>query len=320
MAYRWLGVLLLCVASAAGCADDGSGDPRGEGGSGGTGGAAGIGGTGGIGGDGGTGGSRIVCVTNALCSACPGTGICEVDDDCAVGHQCIESGCSTMLGAPIKRCMFAPAGACNTTADCAADPERECVSVPGEGMRCVKTTPGCNTTFDCVLGFSCEDGACVDRRVPCYFDESCPKSHYCERFDATGFCMRMHQSCEDEFDCAGIAPRCEDIDGDGSTECAGAFNPNAPSPEACLNAMCPDSAPVCEVGEFSGFTDCGQYGLCQDAGDCVDGFECLGLWLDGRKECVPTGGSCASIVDCPLRQVCASPRSGGPPSCQAGLP
>ncbi|MGB8328799.1 MAG: hypothetical protein WCE62_01630, partial [Polyangiales bacterium] len=266
----------------------------------------------------GSGGSQPACATNALCSACPSSGFCDGDGDCPVGHLCIESGCDTNDGASIKQCAFVPAGACDTTADCTEG--RECVLVPDEGMRCVKTTPGCNSSFDCVLGFSCEDGVCIDRRVPCYFDESCPKSHYCHRFDATGFCMRMHQSCEEEFDCSGIAPRCEDIDDDGTTECAGALDPNVPSPVACLNAMCSGNTPVCEVGEFSAFSACGQYGLCKDAGDCVAGFECLGLWLDGRKECVPTGGDCSNIRDCPTRQVCASPRSGGAPSCQAGLP
>jgi hypothetical protein len=33
---------------------------------------------------------------------------------------------------------------------------------------------------------------------------------------------------------------------------------------------------------------------------------------------VPNGGSCSSFTDCPIRQVCASPRDGGAPSCQAG--
>jgi len=300
MAYRWLGVLLLLVVCATGCGDEGDGGPRGHGG------------------DGGAGGSPIACVTNVLCSACPSAGLCDADGDCAVGHRCIESGCSTHEGALIKTCAFAGGGACHTSADC--EEQRECVSVPGEGKRCVKTTPGCDTSFDCVFGFACEDGACIDRRVPCYFDQDCPKSYFCDRFDATGFCMLMHQGCVEEFDCTGIAPRCEDIDGDGTKECAGALDPNVPSPVACLNSMCSDdAAPVCEVGEASGFTACGQYGLCKDAGDCVAGFECLGLGLDGRKECVPSGGDCSNVLDCPVRQVCASPRTGGPPSCQAGL-
>lgn len=217
----------------------------------------------------------------------------------------------------MMRCLLAPAGACHGDEDCAA--ERECVSIPGEGNRCVKTTPGCDSSFDCVPGFSCEEGACVDRRVPCFVDDDCPKSHFCHGVDVSRFCLRMHQSCAAEFDCDGIAPRCEDIDGDGSSECAGVFNPNLPSPEACLNTMCSGATPVCEVGPASGFTDCGQYGPCLENGDCTSGFECLELWPDGRSECVPTEGSCRGFEDCPTREVCASPRLGGPPSCQAGV-
>ena len=310
MAYRWLGVLALLAACSIGCENSGSGGPRGDGG---IGGDAGSGGAGGVGG---AGGSQPACVTSVLCLACPADALCETSQDCSTGFTCVESGCDTLDGAPISHCVFAGGGACETTANCG--PERECVDVPGEGKRCVKMTPGCSSDSDCVLGFACEDDACVDRRVPCILDRDCPKSHLCHRFDATAFCRRMHQSCDNEFDCADIAPRCDDIDGDGTNECAGAFNPNVAPAQACLNSMCSGSSPVCEVGDDSGFTDCGQYGLCAGAGDCADGFECVGLWLDGRSECVPTGGSCSHISDCPERQVCASPRDGGAPSCQMG--
>jgi hypothetical protein len=243
--------------------------------------------------------------------------VCDADEDCSLGYTCIDSGCALPSGGAVKVCTFAGGGACETDAMC--PPERECLEVPGEGnKRCIKTTPGCSADSDCVLGFLCEDGDCVDRRVPCILDEDCPKSHFCHRFDATAFCRRMHQSCDNEFDCADIAPRCDDIDGDGATECAGAFNPNVAPVQACLNSMCSDPTPVCEVGDHSGFTSCGQYGLCTDSGDCSDGFECVALWSDGRTECVPMGGSCSHITDCPARQVCASPRDGGVPECQAG--
>ena len=194
-----------------------------------------------------------------------------------------------------------------------------CTDVPGEGQRCVKTTPGCDSTFDCVLGFSCEEGACVDRRVPCFVDAECPKSHVCHAFDATRFCLRVHQSCEEEFDCENLAARCDDVDGDGRTECAPTFNPNVWPPEACLNSMCAPQAPVCQLTDGDARTRCGEYGLCVGPEDCVEGFDCVGLWPDGRRECVPSGGSCAHVSECPVRQVCASPREGGPPRCQGGV-
>ncbi|MBW2381893.1 MAG: hypothetical protein JRG70_20590 [Deltaproteobacteria bacterium] len=219
--------------------------------------------------------------------------------------MCIESGCSSAEGSAIKQCVFAGGGACDTTADCLVG--RECMEVPDEGNRCVKTTSGCDNLFDCVPGFSCEAGSCVDRRVPCERDPDCPKNHTCFGTMSSSFCVRIQRDCLEEFDCIGLAPRCEDIDGDGNKECAGVFEPNQPSP-----------APVCEAAGPGSWTACGQYGLCLADADCAAGFSCLELWPDGRKECVPSGGSCSSFSDCPVQQVCASPRLGGAPSCQAG--
>lgn len=259
-----------------------------------------------------------MCITSTLCPSCPADGFCEVDGDCAVGHVCIESGCDDPEGAPIKQCVFAGGGACNSTADCPDG--RECMEVPEEGNRCVKTTPGCAAFFDCIPGFACENGSCVDRRVPCFFDEDCPKNHTCVDSRDARFCTRIQRDCAEEFDCVGLAPTCEDIDGDGNKECAGVLDPNAAPPTACVNAMCTDAAaPVCETATVGSTTQCGQYGLCLGDADCAAGFQCVGLWPDGRKECVPTGGSCSNFADCPVQEVCAAPREGGVAACQAGL-
>jgi hypothetical protein len=318
MAYRWLGVLTLLAACSFGCENGEAGGPRGDGGVGGVGGLGGDGGASGTGGTAGAGGSQVPCTTSLLCVSCPSEGFCETNDDCFVGSVCIESGCDSLEGSPIKQCVFAGGGACTSSAMCAEG--RDCVDVPEEGMRCVKTTPGCDTSFDCVLGFSCEGGSCVDRRVPCIQDVDCPKNHTCSGATNSGLCLRIQRDCLFEFDCTDVAPRCEDIDGDGNKECAGVFDPNQPSPVACVNSDCTDgSAPVCEAAGAGSSTQCGQYGLCLDDGDCAAGFSCVGLWPDGRKECVPSGGSCSSNpTGCPVQQVCASPREGGAPSCQAG--
>ncbi|KPK17763.1 MAG: hypothetical protein AMJ62_00455 [Myxococcales bacterium SG8_38] len=322
MAYRWLGALLMSAACLVGCGADEPGDPfclgSGCGGSGGDGGTGGVGGTGGLGGAGGGGGGSVpACETSLLCQSCPTEGFCDTSEDCSVGSVCIESGCNTLTGAPIGHCVFAGGGACDSTDDCPA--ERECMDVPVEGKRCVKTTPGCSIRFDCVPGFSCENGSCVDRRVPCDLDSDCPKNHLCLGTTASEFCVRIQVDCAEDFDCFGLAPFCADIDGDGNKECAGEIDPYALSLDTCLNAECSDpSAPVCEAATVGSASECGQYGLCLDDGDCAAGFSCVGLWPDGRKECVPNGGSCSSFVDCGIRQVCASPRDGGAPSCQAG--
>jgi len=325
MAYRWLGVLALLAACSFGCENGGAGGPRGDGGVGGVGGFGGDGGAGGVGAAGGTGGtagaggSQVLCTTSVLCRSCPQEGFCETNDDCSVGSVCIESGCDSLEGTPFKQCVFAGGGACNTTADCPTG--RECMEVPDEGMRCVKTTPGCDTRFDCVLGFTCEGGSCVDRRVPCERDPDCPKNHTCFGTMSSSFCLRIQTDCLFDFDCVNVAPRCADIDGDGNKECAGAFDPNQPAPpDACVNSACGDAAaPVCEAAGAGSSTQCAQYGLCIDDADCAAGFSCVGLWPDGRKECVPSGGSCSSFSDCPIQQTtCAAPREGGAPSCQAG--
>ncbi len=311
MAYRWLGVLLLSVVCSAGCSSGEPGGPRGSGGSG------GVGGVGGEAGD-----VQVECITSELCRSCPfESTVCNDDDDCSVGSICIESGCDDLQGAPIKQCHFAGGGACNSTADC--PPERECMEVPGEGNRCVKTTPGCATRFDCAPGFTCENESCVDRRVPCDFDVDCPKNHVCLQVGFSSFCVRVNVDCIVDEDCFGLAPRCANVDGDEADrlECAGVVDPNAAPPTACENAQCSEEPgnPVCEADGAAGTTTCGQYGLCLDDTDCAPTFVCAALWPDGRKECVPEGGSCSSFLDCPIQQVCASPQEGGPPSCQAGV-
>jgi len=200
MAYRWLGVILLAAACGAGCADAGTGGPRGDAGVGGTGGDGGGGGTAGAGGLGGGGGTVVPCTTSVLCRSCPSGGVCESQNDCSDGLVCIESGCDDLDGEPIKQCVFAGGGACQSDAMCSSG--RECMDVPGEGKRCVKTTPGCDSGFDCVLGFTCENGSCVDRRVPCDVDADCPKNHLCGGTAKSTFCLRIQTDCLFEFDCA----------------------------------------------------------------------------------------------------------------------
>ena len=150
--------------------------------------------------------------------------------------------------------------------------------------------------------------------------EDCPVNFICEASGDTKFCMRAHQDCEQELDCAGIAPACEDIDGDGDKECAAPVDPNGAPPTACINSDCVDpERPVCEISDDMRSGVCGQYGLCLSDDDCAEGFSCALTWPDGRRECVP-GGDCTSMEECPERQVCASPRTGGAASCQAGIP
>ncbi|MDH3655896.1 MAG: hypothetical protein OEN21_16660 [Myxococcales bacterium] len=113
-------------------------------------------------GTGGSGGGEA-CVTSDLCFSCPSAS--DASCDCGPAEVCIPSGCETFGGDPIMTCAPAPGGACVSNDDC--PPEYECISVGFGKSQCVKTTPGCNSADDCTLGFSCEGGSCVDRRVPC---------------------------------------------------------------------------------------------------------------------------------------------------------
>ena len=353
-ATQWRVLGLLLIAVAVGCGEEPN-DPRsggggslatggtagtaasggaggaggcvfGCGGSGGRGGAAGIGGTAGTGGTPGIGGSAGVggaggigeCATNALCHSCPDRFLCDSDADCFAGYICIPSGCETHGGSAIKQCQPSKAPSCTSIDECPNASDYEC-GPEGGTKRCLRVTSGCDPStesYDCAPGFSCEGGGCVDRRVPCNDFTDCPKSHVCKVEPSASFCVRVHRTCHRDEDCAGFGGSCADVDGDGTTECTGEL---ASPPGPCVNSTCTDSsAPICEVAGTGTAATCGNHGLCLGQSDCGTGFECLGLWQDGRKECVSVGGDCNQVSQCPLQQVCAAPRNGGPPSCQAG--
>lgn len=296
----------------------GTGGMSGTGGVAGTAGVTGTGGGAGTGGSSGAGGSLGSCATSVLCHTCPDQFLCDTDDDCAFsGYVCVASGCETQEGAPIKQCQPSRGPSCTSVA-CPNSTDYQCIPVGTSSPRCVRVTPGCTgatESYDCVPGFSCEGGTCVDRRVPCdgYWD--CPKSHVCSTTPTASFCVHVYRTCHEDPDCAGFGTSCADIDNDGTKECAGKLGSSP-----CANSDCrPSPAPVCEAGVTGTTAVCGDYGLCRTNDDCDTGFECLGLWQDGRKECVRINGSCDQVTDCSLQQVCAAPRNGGAPSCQTGI-
>ena len=300
------------------------------GGTGGSGNDSGTGGTPATGGTGGTGNSigggpgfapvGSNCNTNILCGECPTNFLCDSDDDCTFpGNFCGSSGCTSDDGLSIGRCQEPQTPACDTVDDCPNPSDYACSPVGFGVNRCLRTSPGCNPmyeTIDCPMGFTCEGGSCVDRRVPCDSSLDCPKSHTCETSATARFCARVHRDCNVNEDCALVAASCADVDGDGRKECTGDLDGSP-----CVNSSCPGSAPVCENGDSGAGSDavCGDYGLCRNDGDCGTGFECVELSADGRGECVPSGArGCDSSSDCAFNEVCASGRDGGTPECQAG--
>jgi hypothetical protein len=346
--YGLWSLAVVSLVLLVGCGEDGATVPRGPGGTGasggvgatggngtggvvgtggmlGTGGMVGTGGTVGTGGMVGTGGTGGPCATNALCHTCPDRFLCDTDDNCTFsGDVCVDSGCDTLQGAAIKQCVPSWGGSCANVNECPNSTDYECKAVGAGGTHCVRVTGGCDPvteSYDCVPGFSCEgqigQETCIDRRVPCDTSFDCPKSHVCQTTPVSKYCVRVHRTCRVREDCTwlgvSVGEFCADVDADGRTECVGDRDGSG---SACVNSVCGGS--VCQSAGI--LATCGDYGLCFDENDCGTGFSCVGLWQDGRKECVPTPGpgDCDQVTQCPLQQVCAAPRNGGPPSCQAG--
>ena len=254
------------------------------------------------------------CGTSALCPTCPDEeDLCDDDNPCPAGKVCLETGCDDL-----KRCFVTGGGACQDDDDC-ADPDYTCNLEVG---RCLRTTPGCDDSNDCVAGFACENNTCADRRVPCISVSDCPHGFACRVIaDDQRFCRRVTRPCDANIDCQTLGVVCGDVEGDGPMECMAPFDPNEPDSVSCDNSQClSDVFPVCELTEEGTQAICGRFGLCATAADCADGFdfECKDLWGDGRSECVLPGGSCADSSTCPQREVCASPRISGSPSCVGG--
>jgi hypothetical protein len=323
---RSLAYVLLAATAVAGCAEaaaptipldagrDASIDPDGGNGGNGGGGAGGGGGTAGYGGmDGGTpDGGGSWCDTSTLCPSCPDPdALCDQDNPCPAGEVCLSTGCEDFA-----RCFVIGGGACETDEDC-ANPAYACDTMVG---RCLRMEPGCDDSNDCVAGFACEDGTCVDRRVPCAVGGDCPHGYTCFFASADQrFCRRITRPCADDLDCLVLGVLCGDADGDGSNECMPSLMPNEPDALPCDNQFCIDaSAPVCETSEEGTSAACGRFGLCSAAVQCAPTFGCRDLWGDGRKECVEGPGSCVDSSVCEPRAVCASARSGGAPRCFGG--
>ena len=254
---------------------------------------------------------------------------CESDTDCPFGGVCISTGCKTEAGTAVKSCVSPWGPSCEDAADCPVG-DYECRDVGAGQYQCVRTTAGCSPEtehVDCAPGYLCEGATCVDRRLPCSETPDCPKSHVCHTtLPGASFCVHTFRTCEDEFDCVWmgvtLGSACEDVDGDGRRECIG-FLPNTEDldpPPPCLNSSC-GAEKVCESasGGNASQAECGDYGLCLTDGDCAAGFDCVALWPNGRKECVPSESAlCDEQTDCLAPRVCASPWDGGPPSCQSG--
>jgi hypothetical protein len=261
--------------------------------------------------DGGIDGGGPWCETSALCPTCPDEDeLCDSENPCPAGEVCLPTGCEDL-----ERCFVTGGGACADDEDC-GNPAYACDLTIN---RCIRTDSGCDDSNDCVSGYACENGECADRRVPCVSLDDCPHGYACF-FTALDqrFCRRISRPCDDDIDCLTRGVPCGDADGDGAFECAPSLMPNEPNPVSCDISMCGGIAPVCESSVEGTLAVCGEFGPCKAPGECPMGFDCQDLWGDGRKECVLPSGSCVDSSECAPRQVCATPRTDGPPQCNAG--
>lgn len=237
-----------------------------------------------------------------VCFCTPEAPSCAGGTACPTGRRCTTNSCGVQL------CERAGA-VCTVAMDCATG--SDCT-----GGLCVSGSGGCHDSRDCPDGYACEGAvgarSCVDRRVPCTFDTSCPNGFLClVTYDETPFCVPFNRPCSSDAACFGGGP-CVDIDGDGRTEC------NAMAGVCRANTDCPARL-TCGLDAERITPRCINYGPCRDAAACPSGYECRDAWGDGVRLCVPAGGSCTTSADCPVRQVCAVPAVGGAPRCIAAL-
>ena len=273
---------------------------------------------GGASGEGGSGGGELSggpwCETSELCPSCPDVdALCDELTPCPTGEVCLPTGCEGL-----SRCFAIGGGGCDEDSDC-GNPSYACNLEIG---RCLRVDPGCDDSNDCVAGFACEDGACVDRRLPCSMTNDCPHGYACSfTTPDQRFCRRISRPCGDDVDCLVLGSLCGDADADGLNECMPSLTPNAPDAVPCDATQCMDVAvPVCETTPEGTTATCGRFGLCSSTDQCPDGFECRDLWGDGRAECVSGPGSCVDSRFCGPRSLCASPRTGGEPRCISPAP
>ncbi|MEM9071318.1 MAG: hypothetical protein AAGE52_22620 [Myxococcota bacterium] len=217
-------------------------------------------------------------------------------DACEAGFVCVEALCGGEV------CM--PGRFCADNSDCGG---RACV-IEEEGLEgvCSPIVGECTSSAECALGFACEAGACVDRRVPCgIVEDGCPRGYLCSFAVVLDLpvCVPAFAPCARDSECEPGA-RCIDVNGDGATECQTA-------------GLC-DTSDDCEEGLHCGVdpgttqSACVADGPCNET--CGEGLECVDLGV-GTTTCVPTGGECASNAECAAGMVCASPREGASPRC-----
>jgi len=235
---------------------------------------------------------------------------CALDEctegSCGGGEVCLEDGCG-------RRVCQRQGARCVDEDDCA--PGASCASTSFGGV-CTRDGD-CTDPRDCPLGFSCDDGTCVDRRLACSTSSDCPYGFRCSQHSgAANFCFKAFRRCANDGACQPDE-LCVDVDGDGMRECRPSegiadCDTNDDCVVACDGADCTCGA----VPDPTFVVRCQLQGPCQSGDVCGDGFSCADAWGDGVTQCLPTTGStCTAAGDCPSPQVCATTTEEGPLGC-----
>ncbi|MFK8001144.1 MAG: hypothetical protein AB8H86_16240 [Polyangiales bacterium] len=211
------------------------------------------------------------------------------------GFVCVDSFCEGM------ECV--PGSPCTADDQCGSG---NCIkpdgALPEDSGLCAASDGACTVATDCGYGFRCEEGACIDRRIPCGFHENtCPRGHTCTFTPVEGaiFCVPAHQPCESAGQCEPGA-QCVDVDGNGTTECllVGTCSSNADCEEGFS----------CGVDPATSQASCEPDGLCR-SGSCPAGRTCLDTGI-GTARCVTEGGSCSEDSECEAQAICGAVEPG----------
>ena len=244
-----------------------------------------------------------------------GTGCCTSDEDCFGGDVCVNSVCKQSL--PGKQCWGqegCPDGeSCVGANVCPC--ESECPSEDTQG-KCFPEGQGCCLTdADCGLGEACVDDLCKANpgEGQCWADSQCDLDQTCQGAVscsclATSCAGETPGSCQGSLDCCSTDAEC-----DGSQVCVNdachdpvgggtcwTDNDCVDAGATCVGAaMCECGVPC--AGEQAGTCSGGlENGCCESDSDCDAGSSCVGSVCKEK----PSQGSCWSIDDCLVGQVC----------------
>ncbi len=249
-----------------------------------------------------------VCTANG-CVSSPGTGCCQVNEDCPGTSGCDVAFCD---GGKCRTVQIA--GCCAEDADCpSAGPCEHVSCVAGE---CALPTPlegCCAVDSDCEDDRGCTEDRCIAGRcehafvAPCCLTVAdCPDASPCElRTCVAGTCgsVDLPFCCSDAGDCEDGKPCTVDLCGP-TGQCQHDVIPDCcESDSDCSEGSSPCSTATCLGGVCVSAIAPGA--CCLLDSDCSTGDPCLEARCDqGVCSATPIPGCCSDALDCPAAGPC----------------